>query len=140
MPPSDSFVEPEARPLAPLEQLLHGLLATFAHLALALAIGFVAARLLRGRGLHWSWATLALVPLAIVHPAPRGAAAALDLAALSAALWGRRWHREDIDAGRDLCELAAARRRPPDVMRSLARMAVLHRRMRRDGEWFLDVF
>jgi hypothetical protein len=137
MPSSNSFVEPEASPWAPLEQLLHGLLATSAHLALGLVIGPVAARVLRRRGLHWSWATLALLALVIVHATARGAAPAVGLGALSAALWGRRWHREDIDAGRDLCELAAARKSPPDVMRSLVRMAGLRRRVRRDGEWFL---
>src|SRR5439155_11617990 len=56
---------------------------------------------------------------------------------LGAALWGRRWHQEDIDAGKDLCEMAAARRSPPGVMGSLVRMALLRGRMRRDGEWLL---
>ena len=138
MPSSDSFVAPEVSPWTLLEQLLHGLLASFAHLVIGIAIGLVAARLLRARGLHWSWATLALVPLVISHAPPRGAAAALGLGALGAALWGRRWHQEDIDAGRDLCEMAAARRSPPGVMGSLVRMALLRRRMRRDGEWLLE--
>jgi type IV secretory pathway TraG/TraD family ATPase VirD4 len=54
----------------------------------------------------------------------------LTLAAAStlAAVRGRRWHREDVEAGADLADLAARRRAPLNLLRSLARPAVLRLR------------
>src|SRR5271155_1632436 len=61
--------EPGVSPLMPLEQPAHWLLGTTMHVALGLALGMTAARLLRSRHLHWSWATAALVPPVLVYPA-----------------------------------------------------------------------
>ncbi len=45
----------------------------------------------------------------------------LLLAALFATVRGRRWHREDLEAGADLAELAARRSRPWDLLYACAR-------------------
>jgi len=137
MPRSDSFTEPGASPLAPVEQLLHRLEATSLRVALGLAIGLIAARIMRRASLHWSWAVAGLPVGLLVHALARASASTLGLASLSAAAWGRRWHREDLDAGRDLCELAAARRSPLDLLRSACNTAALHRRMRAGASWFI---
>jgi TraM recognition site of TraD and TraG/Type IV secretion-system coupling protein DNA-binding domain len=60
-----------------------------------------------------------------------GLISTLGVAAISATAWGRRWHREDIEAGGDLAVLAAGRRGPLDVLRLAARRA--HLRDRRLG-------
>jgi hypothetical protein len=137
MPRSDSFPEPEANPLAPLEQLLHSLVSASLRVALALALGLAAARLIRRAHLHWSWAFVALPAALLASPGVHLPATASALGALSAAAWGRHWHREDIDAGRDLNELASARRSLLGVLRSCLQAAALHRRMRTGVGWFL---
>jgi hypothetical protein len=134
---SDSFPEPEAGPLAPLEQLLHSLVSTSVKVALALALGLVAARLIRACDLHWSWAIVGLFAALLASHVLHLSATTLGVGALSAAAWGRRWHGEDVDAGRDLSEAATARRSPLDVLRSCVQTAALARRMRTGLGWFL---
>ena len=130
---TNEFPETGMHPLAPVEELAEWLLATAVHLGLGLAIGMIAARLLRSRHLHWSWSATALVPLALARPSLGGAGWTLALAALSASLWGRRWHREDIHAGADLEEIAHRRQAPVDLLRSLARQTASRRRSAREG-------
>ena len=82
-----------------------------------------AARSARGapdasRHLHWSWAAAALALVLLARAALAGAAATLGIAALSAAVRGRRWHREDLEAGADLAEIAAERTTPLDGLRA----------------------
>ncbi|HWY90589.1 MAG TPA: type IV secretion system DNA-binding domain-containing protein [Solirubrobacteraceae bacterium] len=114
--------EPAVNPLAPVEQLVHWLTITTIHLAVGLAIGLITATVMRRRHLRWTWAAGALV---LVMLARRmlgdGGASTLGTAALCATVRGRRWHREDIEAGADLADFAAGRRGPLDVLRSLAR-------------------
>jgi hypothetical protein len=136
MPRSDSFSEPEASPLAPLEQLLHAFVAAGVRVVLGVAFGLLAARLMRSLRLHWSWAAVALFVVPLAHAVVRVSATVLGLGALSAAACGRRWHREDIDAGRDLSELAGARRGPLDLLGSFLHLAALRRRMRTGSGWF----
>jgi type IV secretory pathway TraG/TraD family ATPase VirD4 len=137
MPRSNPFPE-RVNPLAPLGELAHWLVGTTIDVALGLAIGMIAARLMRVRHLHWSWAAcafalVALLPAPLAHLAP-----VLAVAALSASLRSRRWHREDSEAGADLAELAARRRRPADLLRTSANAIELHRRRTRGVEaWFL---
>jgi TraM recognition site of TraD and TraG/Type IV secretion-system coupling protein DNA-binding domain len=133
---SDSLAEPEAGPLAPLGEALHWLLAMGAHVALGLAIGLMAARLMRRAGLHWSWAIAGLLAGWLLHAVARVSATVADLGALTAAVLGRRWHRQDRDAGRDLSELAAARRSPLELLRSLGHALAVRRRMRVGAGWF----
>jgi TraM recognition site of TraD and TraG/Type IV secretion-system coupling protein DNA-binding domain len=120
--------EPGVNPLAPLEQLAHWLMGATIQVVLGLSIGMIVARLMRSRHLHWSWAATGVALAVLLHPAFASLTSTLGVAALGATIWGRRWHREDIDAGSDLAEIAAGRRGPLDVLRSSARGAALRRR------------
>lgn len=117
--------EPPVDPLAPVDQLVQWIAQTAVHVGEGIALGLVAAPVMRHRHLHWSWAagTFALVLLA------RGAlgplAPTLATAALTATVRGRRWHREDLEAGADLTDIARERFTPLDALRAaLRRMAV----------------
>jgi hypothetical protein len=114
--------------------LAEWLLSTTFHVALGVALGAVAARLLRRKHLHWSWAGLALALVFLVRPAIGSSSLTVEVGALGAVFYGRRWHREDIDAGADLAELAAGRSGPLDVARVLARRVVLVGRESLTGE------
>jgi hypothetical protein len=136
MSSSEPFAEQQVDPLAPLGELAHWLLSTALHVALGLALGMIAARLLRRGHLHWSWAGAALALALLLRPLA-SAGCALGVAAISATAWSRRWHREDIEAGTDLAEIAARRRGPLDLLGCLARDMALRRRkaLGADG-WF----
>jgi Type IV secretion-system coupling protein DNA-binding domain len=122
---SNAFLEGENDPEAVLEQLGHWLSGAVAHCTLGVALGILAARFMRRRHLHWSWATGAPALLLLVKPGLKGMAFTLTLAALFASVRGRRWHREDVEAGADLAELAGSRRTPHDLLRSLGRAMAL---------------
>jgi len=125
MPSSEYTTEPAANPLEPLEQLVHWLLTTTIHLAIGLALGLIAARMMRSRHLRWTWGATALGVDVLAWPVLGGGIASiLGMAALCATVRGRRWHREDLDAGADLAEIAAERRGPLDAVRTLARRVV----------------
>jgi Type IV secretion-system coupling protein DNA-binding domain len=131
------FGEAQVDPLASLEQLERWLMGTTTHLVLGLALGLIVARLMRSRHLHWSWAAAGLALVVLAQPAVAGATSALGVAAFSATLWSRRWHREDLESGSDLAAIAARRRGPLDLLRSLAEAIALRRRetIGADG-WF----
>ena len=128
MPSSSEYTttnEPQVNPLEPVEQLMHWLLSTTLHLALGLAIGLIAARAMRSRHLRWTWAPVALAVVVLARSVIGGAAAStLGMAALCATVRGRRWHREDLDAGADLAEIAAERRGPLDAARTVVRRSL----------------
>ena len=135
MPSSNQALEPGANslagnsgvdPLGLLRQLAHWLTITTVHVALGLAIGAVAARILRSRHLHWSWAACGLVFDLLAQPLLGSWSLTLGIAALGAGLRGRRWHREDVDAGADLAEIARRRYGPLDALGALIRR-VAHR-------------
>jgi len=109
--------DPAGQLLALLEGALDRIVSIGLHAAVALALGSLAARLLRRCGLRWSWSLLPLVLLAPTRPLLHGWSATLCLAALSAAVSGRRRHREDLAAGGDLAESARARRGPASFAR-----------------------
>src|SRR5271156_1683844 len=133
---SNPSPEPGIDPLAPLEQLSRWLFAATMHIVIGLVIGMVTARLLRSRHLHWSWAAPALVLSALVYPFAR-LTSLLGAAAVSALRWGRRWHREELEAGSDLVVIAASRQGPVDSLCVLARRASLRRRERLGADgWF----
>jgi type IV secretory pathway TraG/TraD family ATPase VirD4 len=145
MPSSSRASEPGAKllagesgvnPLELLQQLAHWLTTTTVHVGLGLAIGVVVARIMRSRHLHWSWAACGLVFDLLVPSLLGSWSLTLGVAALGAGLRGRRWHREDIDAGADLAEIAKRRYGPLDVLGALIRR-VAHREeaLRADG-WF----
>lgn len=124
MPSNEIINEVQASPLEPAEEILRWLVSTSVHMAIGVAIGMVAARMMRACHLRWTWAATSLAPvLAARSIIGAGAAWTLGTAGVCAAARGRRWHREDLDAGADLAEIAAQRRGPLDAVRSL-----LHRR------------
>ncbi|HEV2999080.1 MAG TPA: hypothetical protein VGX16_08220, partial [Solirubrobacteraceae bacterium] len=124
--------EPTIDPLAPLEQLAHWLLSTTIHLALGLLLGYLIARAMRRRHLHWSWAALAL-PIVLEAQGLLGSLTwTLAAGALAASAQGRRWHREDLQAGADLAEIARERRGPLEALRALVGAALS--RLRTDGD------
>jgi hypothetical protein len=128
-------VEPQANPLEPIEQLLHWLTSTTIHLAIGLVIGLIAARAMRSRHLRWTWAATALGGIVLGRSILGGGLAmTLGMAALCATVRGRRWHREDLDTGADLAEIAAERRGPLDAARSLRRKIEMRRGAGRDAE------
>ncbi len=116
---SEQAPGPAIDPLAPAEQLGHWLLTTTTHVALGLVIGFVLARQMRAMHLRWTWAAVALGVVLIARPLFGHYALTSASAAFCAAVRGRRWHREDIQAGADLAEIAGQRRGPLDALRSV---------------------
>jgi type IV secretory pathway TraG/TraD family ATPase VirD4 len=105
-------------PLAPIEHLIQWCAGATLHVLLGCLLGLVAARVMRRRHLHWSWAAVALACVLLARTAPAGTFAALVAGALTAAVRGRRWHREDLEAGADLAGIAADRRHPLDALRA----------------------
>jgi type IV secretory system conjugative DNA transfer VirD4/TraG family protein/helicase HerA-like protein len=123
MSPSNESPNQGIDPLAPLGQLAHWLTSTTLHVALGALLGLLGARLMRHRHLHWSWAAVALAFVVPVRPLLGGSATVLGLTLFVAAARGRRWHREDLQAGSDLAALAADRWSPLDALRSGAGIA-----------------
>jgi type IV secretory pathway TraG/TraD family ATPase VirD4 len=106
-------------PLEPLIGLAHLLAEQAIELACGLTLGAAAARVLRARGMHWSWAALLLGAVVLLRSL-EGAWTTVALAAsVGALLRSRRWHREDLDAGVDLARTARSRRGPHDTLRIL---------------------
>jgi hypothetical protein len=132
----DSLTGERVSPWAALDSVLTWLLAAGEHFVLAVAIGVIAARLMRRARLHWSWAALGLLASAPAHEAAGLPASVAGVGSLTAVALGRRWHRLDRNAGRDLRELAAARRTPLDLLVSLARAGALRLRVRSGARWF----
>jgi hypothetical protein len=85
---------------------------------------------MRSRHLHWSWAAGALALVVVSRTVLGGSTLTLAVAALTAIVKGRRWSREDIEAGADLAELAARRSRPSSLLRSGATAVALRVRER----------
>jgi type IV secretory pathway TraG/TraD family ATPase VirD4 len=105
-------------PAVPLLELAHWLSSTAASLVVGLVIGILGARATRRLQLHWSWAACAFALLVVLHAQMGSAGTVLTIALGSAAAFARRAHREDVDGGCDLGELAVRRRTPLDVLRT----------------------
>jgi type IV secretory pathway TraG/TraD family ATPase VirD4 len=73
---------------------------------------------MRHRHLRWTWAAATFALFVLAGSALAGWALTLDTAALCATVRGRRWHREDLMAGGDLADIAAARRGPLAAIRT----------------------
>lgn len=102
-------------PLGPPAESLHLLTAVAAAALIGLLLGVAFARAMRRLRLHWSWAVVLFAIAVVAHSALRARVTALLIGAAIASVCGRRWHREDLDAGLDLAEAAVLRRSLRDV-------------------------
>ena len=137
MPPSEYIQEPPENPLGPVEQLVQWLFTTTTHLAIGLVIGLIVAQMMRSRHLRWTWAAAALALVMLARSAlGGGVTSTLGMAALCATVRGRRWHREDIETGADLADIAAGRWGPLDALRSLVLKVELRRGAVAQENWF----
>jgi type IV secretory pathway TraG/TraD family ATPase VirD4 len=107
------------------------------HLVLGLALGAAAARLMRARHLRFSWAAACLGLVVLARGPLAGSAPTVAVAALTATVLGRRWQREDLEAGGDLARIAARRRGPVHLLGVLGAAAALARRKARGGDGWL---
>ncbi len=92
MPSSQNvFLEGEPDPQALVGQFVHWLLIATIHCAAGVAFGMLAARLMRSRHLHWSWAALALLLVVLARPGSK--------AQRPSWRWGHSLPQRAVDAG-----------------------------------------
>jgi TraM recognition site of TraD and TraG/Type IV secretion-system coupling protein DNA-binding domain len=120
---------------AEVSHLIGLLLGGAVHCVLGLLLAMGLARVLRARHLHWSWAATLVAPVAVEPALLGGWGLTLAVAGASAVVWGRRWHREDLDVGADLARIARERRTPLGVVVELVRRAELRRRVAASHVW-----
>jgi hypothetical protein len=121
MPASKYTSEVPVNPLQPLSELVGWLTSTTVHVAIGVALGLLAVRVMRRRHLRWTWAASALPVVLFTHAILAGWASTLATAAVCASARGRHWHAEDLMAGGDLAEIATERRGPIDALRAVSR-------------------
>ncbi len=106
-------------------------------MALGILLGWVVARLMRSHQLSWTWAAVALPVWLIARPLFGSLGLTLGVAALAAASRGRRWRREDIQAGGDLAQIVRSFQGPLDAVRAMWAKGALRRMLSRGASWFL---
>ena len=136
MPSHDQSPDPGVQLMTSIHDLTHWLAATTIHVALGLMLSTLAARELRRRHLHWSWALVALAFVLVARPLIGGLAPTLTVASLAAGARGRRWHRHDLQAGLDLADLAAGRRGPRALISTLSRQIRARQSRPAPEQWF----
>jgi type IV secretory pathway TraG/TraD family ATPase VirD4 len=136
MSPTYPTPEEGVNPLAPLEELLHWLASTTLHVGLGVLLGWCVARLMRSHQLSWSWAAAGFLVWLILRPLFGGIGLTLGVAALSAASRGRRWRREDIEAGGDLAQIVRSFQGPLDAVRAISARATVRRLFTQGASWF----
>jgi conjugal transfer pilus assembly protein TraD len=136
---SPTYPSPEggSNHLAPLGQLGDWIGSTTLHVVLGILLGWGVARLMRSQQLNWTWAGLALLVWVILRPLFGGLGLTLGVAALAAAGRGRRWRREDIEAGGDLAQIVRDFQGPLDAVRALNGKATVQRLLNQRASWFL---
>jgi hypothetical protein len=138
MSPTYPTPEQGINPFALVGELLHWLASTTLHVALGILLGWGVARLMRARQLSWTWAAAALGVWLIVRPLLGSLGLTLGVAALAAASRGRRWRREDIEAGGDLAQVVRSFQGPLDAVRAMWIKGALRRMLSRGASWFKD--
>jgi hypothetical protein len=135
---SPSYESPEGgpNPLAQLGELVNWLTSTTLHVALGVLLGWGVARLMRARQVSWTWAGVAFVVWLIVRPLFGSVTLTIGVAALTAAFRGRRWQREDLEAGGDLAQIVRSFQGPLDAVRALNANAAVRRLLNRGASWF----
>ncbi|HWX75776.1 MAG TPA: type IV secretion system DNA-binding domain-containing protein [Solirubrobacteraceae bacterium] len=131
-----SHSEPNTSPVAALAHVFERALAAGTAVALGLAAGLLAAKLMRRGRVHWSWGLAGLGAALLATRAHVVGSSAAVLAAFSAAALTRRWHANDLEAGKDLAEVALSLRSPADTLRRALRGALLRRRLHTQASWF----
>jgi conjugal transfer pilus assembly protein TraD len=114
------FPKHPQNPWSPIGQTLHWLAHAVLQCGLGVAIGLVAARYMRDRGLHWTWAPAVLAFVLCARVRLGSFTFAFIFASVLATLRARRWHREDFESGADLAEIAAQRLGPMEFLRRIA--------------------
>ena len=137
MSPTYEAPEGGSNHLAPLGQLADWIGSTTLHVVLGILLGWGVARLMRSHQLNWTWAGLALLGWVILRPLFGGLGLTLGVAALAAAGRGRRWRREDLEAGGDLAQIVRSFQGPLDAVRALNGKATVQRLLNRRASWFL---
>ena len=118
MPYRTQTGDPGAEAARSLAHAVQTLLDKGLEVAIAVALGSLCARWLRRRGLHWSWAIAAAAPVLLLDTLLGPLTAAILIALGTAAVRGRRWHHDDIDAGQDLGRIAHRRLTPVALARA----------------------
>lgn len=119
MPSSQYTAEGRVDPFAPVDELLHWLIGVLVGVLIGALAGGLLARWMRRKHLHWSWAAIALALVVMSLRNPGGPSMSIAVAALRATFLGWRWHREDLENGADVAEIASSRHSPRDALRSL---------------------
>jgi len=112
-----------AQAAAQIGQLGETFLTTGARMAVAIALGLLAARLIRRGGAHWGWAAVTGLAAYGLRTELGGIGPALIVGAGVAAWRGRRLHRRDLDTGADVGRAARSVPSPQTVARALLRRA-----------------
>jgi type IV secretory pathway TraG/TraD family ATPase VirD4 len=115
-----AFSEHQQDPWSALGGGLEWLAHTVLQFGLGVVFGLLAARYMRRGHLHWTWAPAMLAFVLCVHGRLGSFTFTLICASVVATVRSRRWHREDIDSGADLAEIAAQRSGPVDYLRTIA--------------------
>jgi Type IV secretion-system coupling protein DNA-binding domain len=123
--------------LSSFEELLHWLGSTTLHVALGVLLGCCVARWMRSQQLSWSWAGVALLVWVIARPLLGGLGLMLGVVALAAVRRGRRWEREDVQAGGDLAQIVRSFQGPLDAARAMWAKGALRRMLDSGASWFL---
>jgi hypothetical protein len=129
---------PEQPPwtVTPPHELVDWLAGAATAVGFGVAIGVVAARMLSLARLRWSWAALALAATFLLHRSLGTIAPPMATAAFVATRRARRRHLQELDAGADLADRAAARRGPSHLLRtSLTALELRRRRRGGDRGW-----
>jgi hypothetical protein len=136
VPSSKHQTEPVVNPLEPAEQLIRWFTTTTVHLVIGLVIGLLTATMMRRHHLRWTWASGALMLVVFARKILGPEALTVGTAALCATVRGRRWHREDLETGADVADLAAERLGPLDAVRLLTRGLKERRRSPHAKSWW----
>ena len=107
--------------------------------AVGLALATIVGRVMRTRGIHWSWGLVAFASILLARTLLGPCAPILAVATLAATLRSRRCHRERLELGADLAKAATRLLTPAGLLARALNAIERRRRERGSGEgWFRD--